>query len=310
MADATTTPNPWINAGADLLGNYLTSQSTSAQQNALNQGLAQGANYIDTAYNKAAIQQQPYLNMGQQAMPEYMTRAQQVGSGMTMPQFQESPYYQVGMDAANRNAQDLRAKSSATGMYGSGNMANALQQNAQSTMLGAYDTANKDLFQRQQGGAAAMWNPVAQGASSAGNLGGLSMDAAKYQAGLAGQTGQANAAGAYTQNSLLNQAIKTGAGLLNPANFSALKGMFTQSPWEVANSPDNMFNADAQYIMDNPDQESLDYFNQIYGTNYSLQDFLGDQGTYSQGYDFAPSGGYNQDTGVYDYTQDPSYLAY
>lgn len=205
MAD-TTSPD-YLNILTGLGTNYLTQQSNAAGQTAIQNALAQGTNVVNTAYNQAANLQQPYLAAGTQALPQYQQSVTNMANPMTIAQYQSSPYYEAANLAQKQQADQLRAQASTTGMYGSGNMANALSQNALTTQMGAYGQANQADLARQQAYAGGLWNPVGTGATAAQALGNKALESAQYQAANIGAAGQSAALGASQQNALTNQLL-------------------------------------------------------------------------------------------------------
>lgn len=221
MADTTT--DLWgniLNAGVSVGSNILTNSTLNNQMTTLSNAYGQAGNYVQGAQNTAAGYAAPYMTMGVNEIPDYLKAANAVGSSLTMDQFQNSPYYQAGLAAQQTQTNALKAGSAATGMYGSGNMANALNQNALTTMMGSYDTANKQNLTQQQAAAAARYNPVALGQGSSTALGNQTIETGKSMGtlatGLAGKTNDITA--------LQNTANQTLLGALakNPSIVSGL----------------------------------------------------------------------------------------
>lgn len=215
MADATvpSTGNwydPLVNVGSSLLG----STAATAAQNQMANALSQGSNIYNTAYNQAALALQPYATAGTQALPGYAASTQQVGQPLTMQQFQASPYWQVGQTAANQGRNALEAQAVAGGMYGSGNVANAMQQNYLNAMMGAYDTASQRNLANQQASNTAQYNLANMGMTGSQALANQALRAAEAQSGFALQGGNLAAQGTSAQNAYLAQILKNAPELV------------------------------------------------------------------------------------------------
>ena len=130
MADVDYT-NVLSQLGAGALG--LTANQQMAQRMAT--AYNQAGNYIQAAQQQATGYQAPYLTAGASALPGLQTAVGNVGNQLSMADYQAGPYAQVAASAQKTAADQLKAQAATTGMYGSGNMANQLQQNALNTQL-------------------------------------------------------------------------------------------------------------------------------------------------------------------------------
>ena len=221
MADTTT--DLWgniINAGAAVGGNILQNNALTNAQNQYSAALGQAGQYVQGAQQTAAGYAAPYMAAGVNAIPGYSASTQAVGTPLTMDQFQNSPYYQVGLAAQEKQANQLKAGSAATGMYGSGNMANALNQNALTTMMGSYDTAAQRQLQNQQAANTARYNEVGLGQNASQNLGNQTLNSAQYMAGLAQAQGLSQASTTNAQAAANNKLLS--ALTTNPTILSGL----------------------------------------------------------------------------------------
>lgn len=256
MADYTDIFGNVITAAGGIGGNILQSNALQGAQNALSQSYGTAGQYIQGGKQEALGYASPYMTAGVNAMQPYMTAAQTVGSPLTMQQYQQGPYGQVANAAQKQVADQLMASASAQGMYGSGNMANALQQNAMNTQLQMYDTAAQRELQRQQAAMTARYSPVALGQASAAQMGGYATDASKYMAGLAQNQGLVNAQALQGQagygSSILNTIAQAGKNLLGgyvgtPTTNTYLNPTATlQADMAYASNPANYSEANLQ----------------------------------------------------------------
>lgn len=185
MAGETDWTNLGINAGLSGLNYYLGQNSLTNQNRAMMGGYDTAGNYVADATNRATGVMQPYIAAGASALPALQAASGQVGAPMSMQDYQNSPYYQVAQAAQKQNADQLKATAGATGMYGSGNMANALQQNALTTQMGMYDTAAQRNLEQQQASANALYGLAGLGQVGAQSLGSNYMRGAEAMGGLA-----------------------------------------------------------------------------------------------------------------------------
>lgn len=221
MADANYTDlfGNLLSAGTSIGSNVLQNNALSSAQNNLSSAYGQAGQYVQGAQQTAAGYAAPYMAAGLNSIPAYLRNAQAVGSPLSMQQYQQGAYGQVANDAQKNNADAIKAMSSATGSYGSGNMANALQQNALSTQLGFYDKANQQNLTQQQAANAAMYQPVALGQVASQNLGQQTINSATSMSNLATSLGGASFNTALQQGNLNSGLLNS---LVNPNTLAAL----------------------------------------------------------------------------------------
>jgi hypothetical protein len=221
---ATTIPQNLLNINA----NQQAAQQMAAAYN-------QAGNYISTAQQTATGYQQPYLQTGTNALSGLATANANVGTPLSMADFQSGVYGQVANSAQKTAADQLKATAGAAGTYGSGNMANAMQQNAMNTQLGYYDTANKQNLSQQQASLSGYYNTANMGATAGANMGNQTMDSSKYLAALAQAQGISQTKTTAQQAAFINSMI---AGLGASGALGAAGGL-VKSAWGKMQSGDD-----------------------------------------------------------------------
>ena len=139
------------------------SNQLGAATNAL-QNVGSSQQYYNQMVNSPEYAQ--YIAAGGDALKAQQALAQATAAGYSYDQFKNSGYYQA-LQAANTQAQNqLAAQAGASGMTGSGTMANALGKSLQSNYANYFGTAQTANLQQQQAAAAQYQTLVNQGMSA------------------------------------------------------------------------------------------------------------------------------------------------
>lgn len=199
--------NPLVALGSSLAGTFRQSQGLDQAMGELSKIPQAAGQYIEVSKQQGQGYLSPYAQMGVGNITPYLQAAENVGDNMTMTQFRDSPYWQVGQSSMKQQADQLAAQAGAKGVYGTGNSATALQANAMNTMLGAYDNANKTQLQNYKDSANAMFQPLSLGYNAADRMGIIGSEAANTFAGLQKQLMESKAQAATRGAQLDNMAI-------------------------------------------------------------------------------------------------------
>ena len=169
-------------------------------------------------WGQTTTNMKPYLEQGGRYSKTLEGMMPDLTKKYDMEAYLASPEYQVAMAAAKRQQESLASGAAAKGAYGSGNMANALQDNAQYNALQGYGQGLNDYWSQNMN-AYNMYSPLAaSGQNAAANLGGMSQSAAN-QIGT-GITGAGNA----TAQGQTGSATAIGQGIQGASN--ALLGVY------------------------------------------------------------------------------------
>ena len=137
MADATTNSllGTGLNTASSLIGNYFSSQALNQAQQEMATAYGAAGQYIGNAGQQAQLNQSPYMQSGQWALSGLPQAQANVANPYTVQQFQQGGYGQAAQLGANQADAQIKALQNTVGQYGSGNMANALNQNDLTTMM-------------------------------------------------------------------------------------------------------------------------------------------------------------------------------
>ena len=103
------------------------------------------------------------MQLGQAAMQGLPQAQANLAAPYTVQQFQNSGYGQAAQLGSNQADAQLKAMQNTVGMYGSGNMANALHQNDLTTMMQGYGTANTANLAQNQAALTGLYNQASLG---------------------------------------------------------------------------------------------------------------------------------------------------
>ena len=121
-------------AGAMALGSvaggYMSAQGSKAAAAAQERIAAQNIAFQKEMYNQNVARLAPWTTYGQNMLGALESQMPSLTSKYDYAKYQTGPEYQNMLAATARQQKALEAQGSASGMYGSGTMANQLQQNA------------------------------------------------------------------------------------------------------------------------------------------------------------------------------------
>ena len=221
MADATTTDattnslaGTGLNSLSSLLGNYFSSQALNQAQAEMATAYGAAGQYIGNAGQQAQVNQSPYMQLGQAAMQGLPQAQANLAAPYTVQQFQNSGYGQAAQLGSNQADAQLKAMQNTVGMYGSGNMANALSQNDLTTMMQGYGTANTANLAQNQAALTGLYNQASLGQTGTQSATNSLTGTAQDMAGIAQAQGLTNANMTAGQNALLGSSLQalTAAG--------------------------------------------------------------------------------------------------
>lgn len=119
-----------IGGAASLAGSMMSADAQRAAAAAQERIAAENRALQEKIYNENVSRVQPWTTAGQNALTTLQNQLPSLTSKYDMAKYQAGPEYQNTLAATDRNAKTLQAQASASGMYGSGTMANQLQNNA------------------------------------------------------------------------------------------------------------------------------------------------------------------------------------
>lgn len=226
MADATTTAatttdattnslaGTGLNSLTSLLGNYFSSQALNQAQAEMATAYGAAGQYIGNAGQQAQLNQSPYMQLGQASMQGLPQAQANLAAPYTVQQFQNSGYGQAAQLGSNQADAQLKAMQNTVGMYGSGNMANALSQNDLTTMMQGYGTANTANLAQNQAALTGLYNQASLGQTGTQSANNSLTGTAQDMAGIAQAQGITNANITGGQNALLGSSLQalTAAG--------------------------------------------------------------------------------------------------
>lgn len=236
-----------INLGGTLLNNYLQGQSLDQIQNQTSGALNAAGQYVQGASQQANNILNPYVQSGYNALPGMQTAIQNMSNPYTLEQFNASGYGQASDAALKQQLDQIRAQSAQVGQYGSGNMANALTQNALTTKLGAYDTANKANLNQNNTVVGALYNQAGMGQASAQNVANNYLKAGDSMANLAIGQGQSAVNNTVGKNALSVGNLTSLASLAQTA-LAKYKAGQQLTPQETLSLQTNGAASDYQYV--------------------------------------------------------------
>lgn len=213
---------------------------------------AQNIAFQKDMYNQNVKRLDPWVQYGTTQMNALAAMMPSLTAKYDYAQYQAGPEYQNMMAQTDRERNALMAKSAASGMYGSGTMANQLQSNAAylgqqgyQQGLSNYWAQNNNIYnmlnQGSQVGESAAAQQAAQGSQLASNVGNINQNLGNALANSATQQGQAWAgaigslgnlamnydaqANQYTQQqNLLNSALKAQGYSTMPVQDNSIYG--------------------------------------------------------------------------------------
>lgn len=165
-----------------LAGGYMSSQGAKAAAAAQERIAAQNIAFQREMYDKNVARLSPWTTYGQNMLGALESQMPSLTSKYDYAKYQTGPEYQNMLAATDRQRKALEAQGSASGMYGSGTMANQLQQNAAYLAQQGYQQGlsnywgqNQNIYNMLNAGAqlgeAAAGGQVAAGQNLASNVG-------------------------------------------------------------------------------------------------------------------------------------------
>lgn len=119
-----------IGGAASLAGSMMAADAQRAAAASQERIAAENRALQEKIYNENVARTQPWTTAGQNALATLQEQMPSLTSKYDMAKYQAGPEYANTLAATDRNAKALQAQASASGMYGSGTMANQLQNNA------------------------------------------------------------------------------------------------------------------------------------------------------------------------------------
>jgi hypothetical protein len=119
-----------IGGAASLAGSMMAADAQREAAAAQERIAAENRALQEKMYNENVVRVRPWTTAGQNALASLGEQLPYLTSKYDIAKYQASPEYQNTLAATDRNAKALQAQASASGMYGSGTMANQLQNNA------------------------------------------------------------------------------------------------------------------------------------------------------------------------------------
>jgi hypothetical protein len=113
-----------------LAAGYMNAQASKEAARAQERIAAANIAFQKDIYNQNVVRMDPWVKYGTDQMTELSGRMPELTKAYDYNQFQNGPEYKNMLAQTNRERNTLEAKASASGLYGSGTMANQLQQNA------------------------------------------------------------------------------------------------------------------------------------------------------------------------------------
>lgn len=160
-----------------IAGGYMSSQGSKAAAAAQERIAAQNLAFQREMYDKNVARLAPWTTYGQNMLGALESQMPSLTSKYDFAKYQAGPEYQNVLAETARQQKALEAQGAASGMYGSGTMANQLQQNAAYLAqqgyqqgLGNYLTQNQNIYNMLNAGATLGQNAAAQQAAAGQNL--------------------------------------------------------------------------------------------------------------------------------------------
>ena len=220
-----------------IAGGYMSAQGSKAAAAAQERIAAQNIAFQRDIYNQNVARLAPWTTYGQNMLGALESQMPSLTSKYDYAKYQTGPEYQNVMAETARQQKALEAQASASGMYGSGTMANQLQSNAAYLAQQGYQQGlsnywgqNQNIYNMLNAGATMGQNAAAQQASAGTNL---ANSVSNTYNNLANQQGQA----------LTNQYSAIGNALSNlgniGGNYLAQQDVYNQQQAALAASPYN-----------------------------------------------------------------------
>lgn len=160
-----------------IAGGYMSSQGSKAAAAAQERIAAQNIAFQKEMYNQNVARLAPWTTYGQNMLGALESQMPSLTSKYDYAKYQTGPEYQNMLAATDRQQKALEAQASASGMYGSGTMANQLQQNAAYLAQQGYQQGlsnywgqNQNIYNMLNSGATLGENAAAQQAAAGSNL--------------------------------------------------------------------------------------------------------------------------------------------
>lgn len=203
------------------MGSDATTEAAQTQANATDKATATQLQM----YNETVKRMSPWVDSGSSAMNTLNSLLPSLTSAYSLSKYQSSPEYQVAQNAMSDAIQQGMASAAAGGNYGSGNMATALQDNANKLALQGYSTGLSDYWS-QNSNIFNMLNQLSQsGQNAAGNL-------ASTGTQVANQVGANTIAGGNAiASGIVNSSNALTSNLSNASN-TAMSGLSTYMKYQ------------------------------------------------------------------------------
>lgn len=160
-----------------IAGGYMSAQGSKAAAAAQERIAAQNIAFQKDIYNQNVARLAPWTTYGQNMLGALESQMPSLTSKYDYAKYQTGPEYQNVMAETARQQKALEAQASASGMYGSGTMANQLQSNAAYLAQQGYQQGlsnywgqNQNIYNMLNAGATMGQNAAAQQASAGTNL--------------------------------------------------------------------------------------------------------------------------------------------
>lgn len=160
-----------------IAGGYMSAQGSKAAAAAQERIAAQNIAFQKEMYNQNVARLAPWTTYGQNMLGALESQMPSLTSKYDYAKYQTGPEYQNMLAATDRQQKALEAQASASGMYGSGTMANQLQQNAAYLAQQGYQQGlsnywgqNQNIYNMLNSGATLGENAAAQQAAAGSNL--------------------------------------------------------------------------------------------------------------------------------------------
>jgi hypothetical protein len=187
-----------ITAAAGLYGSKLQADAAQHAADVAAQAAAANTALQTKIYEETKTRMQPFVEAGTAAQTQLNNKLPSLTTPYSLDMYNASPENQVQLAAAKKQQDALKAGAAKGGGYGSGNMAMALQDNAQQNALLGYQTGFQDYWGQNNNIYNMYSNESARGQNAAAGLG-------TTGANFATAVGNQNTAAANAQGTASNQ---------------------------------------------------------------------------------------------------------